>query len=229
MAFTEEELRAIHDRIDLRLRSLELQRDDSSRLGAAIVRLTEGQAMLTEGQTKLEAAVARLTEGQAKLEAAVARLTEGQAKLFEGQAKLEAAVARLFDGMDSLRKEVASLSQNVGFGLEELARTFLPAYLEKYEGIQLDHLDRAFLPEGSANPEEVDLLGTARRGGEQVTVVVECKGRIYAAEATRFLAKLDRLRPVLPHPPYAVMVGYVVHPSARPQEGRIRFVTSHQL
>ena len=222
MALTDHDLEIIDAHIGSRLRDLQLQREDFGRFEIAVTHLTEGQA-------KLEAAVARLTDGQAKFEAAVTRLTDGQAKLFEGQAKLEAAVARLFDGMDMLRKEVASLSQNVGFGLEELARTFLPAYLAQHEGIHIEQFDRAFLPEGSANPEEVDLLGTGRRNGDLLTVIVECKGRVYAAEVSRSLAKIERIAPTLAHPAYPVMVAYVVHPSARSAADRIRFVTSHQL
>ena len=74
------------------------------------------------------------------------------------------------------------------------------------------------------------LLGAARRNGEVVSVVVECKARIYAGEVQAFLRKLARLGPHLPHPPYGVMVGYVVHPSAeRASAGAVRFVTSHQI
>jgi len=135
----------------------------------------------------------------------------------------------LSEGLIALRKEVASLSQNAGFGLEELAATFLPSYLEKHEGLRVAGLERAFLPEGSTNPEEIDLVGTAQRNGDTVSVVVECKARVYAGEANAFLAKLQRIAAHLPHPPYPVMVAYVVHPSAQRATDRIRFVTSHQL
>ena len=144
-------------------------------------------------------------------------------------ARLTESQARLFDGLSALRKEVASLSQNVGFGLEELAATFLSSFLEKHAGLRLVTLERAFLPADSANPEEVDLLGTAWRDGEPVSVVVECKGRVYAAEVNGFLAKTRRISPHLPHPPFPVMVSYVVHPSAKRATDQIHFVTSHQL
>jgi exonuclease VII small subunit len=250
MPLSAEDLILIDGRIEARFADLRIHREAFDRLEASSTRLDAAVARLAEGQSKLEAAVTRLTEGQSKLEAAVARLTEGQAKLFEGQAKLfegqaklfegqarlEAAVARLtegqaklFEGQDALRREVGALSENVGFGLEELAATFLPAFLEKHEGLRISALARAFVPEDSPQAEEVDLAGTARRNGDVLTVVVECKGRIYGREVREFEERLARIEPSLPHPVFPVMVAYVVHPSAKRESGRIRFVSSHQL
>ncbi len=209
------------------------------RVEAAIERLTEAQARtearvesLEEGQRSMQAAIERLAEAQARTEARVESLEEGQRsmqsaieRLAEAQARTDRAVEKLTTGMTALRQEVGALSENVGFGLEGIARITLPGYLERHLEIEVlgplgEELNpRQFGPEGQE--EEFDLYGVGVRAGKDLTIVGEVKSRIYSDDVRRFLERIERVRPSLPDNHLPVLFGYNIHPRAREEAEKV--------
>ena len=209
------------------------------RVEAAIERLTEAQARtearvesLEEGQRSMQAAIERLAEAQARTEAHVESLEEGQRsmqsaieRLAEAQARTDRAVEKLTTGMTALRQEVGALSENVGFGLEGIARITLPGYLERHLEIEVlgplgEELNpRQFGPEGQE--EEFDLYGVGVRAGKDLTIVGEVKSRIYSDDVRRFLERIERVRPSLPDNHLPVLFGYNIHPRAREEAEKV--------
>lgn len=193
-------------------------------LEAAMQRLAEAQARTEERLDRLEAAVQRLAQAQARTEKRVDRLEDAVQRLAEAQARTEAAVQKLSEGMDALRQEVGALSENVGFGLEGIARTVLPGYLERHLDIHVlgplgeELQPRLIGPEG--REEEFDLYGIGVRDGEQTTIVGEVRSRIYSDDVRRFLQRIATVRSDLPEDTLPVLFGYNVHPAAREEADR---------
>jgi hypothetical protein len=155
-----------------------------------------------------------VAEALRELAAAQARTDASVKELAAAQARTEAAQTRTESSLLELRRAVGALSDNVGFGLEELAAIVLPGVLEREEGIRVERFSRRFLSPATGE-EEVDLYAEGERGGRTVVVVGEVKSRIYEAEVRRFAAKAARLQPALPGDAVAVLFGFVIHPSAR--------------
>jgi hypothetical protein len=122
--------------------------------------------------------------------------------------------------MLEVRKALGALSDNVGFGLEELAAIVLPGVLEREAGVRVGGFERRFL-QTEEGEEEIDLFAGGVRQSERVTVVGEVKSRIYRGEVERFARKAGRVAQRLPEPIVAVMFGFVVHPSAREAAERL--------
>jgi len=213
----------VHELEDAAWRRTE-QRLDS--VDAALDRLTRAQERtqhqvndLAAAQRRTEQRVDELAQAQARTEERVGRLEAAVEKLAQAQARTEIAVQRLSDGMDALRQQVGALSEHVGFGLEGIARTVLPGYLERHLAMRVlgplgeELTPRLVGPEGQE--EEFDLYGIGVRNGEETTIVGEVKSRIYSDDVRRFLQRIEAVRSALPEETLPVLFGYNVHPAAR--------------
>jgi ABC-type transporter Mla subunit MlaD len=196
-------------------------------LEGAMQRLAEAQARTEERLDRLEAAVERLAEAQARteerldrLEAAVERLAEAQARTEERVDRLEAAVERLAEAqarteqaLQQLATQVGALSDNVGYGLEDIARVVLPGYLKQRYGVTVERLERRIFPI-DGQQFDIDLYAEGRRGRRRIVVLGEVKARIYAREVHHFQQVLQAVRPQLPVEPLPVLFGYFIDLSA---------------
>jgi hypothetical protein len=205
-----------------------------ARTDATVERLSQKVEELAAAQARTEATVKDLAAAQARTDATVKELAAAQARtdatvkeLAAAQARTEAAIERLVEaqmrteaGLLEVRKALGALSDNVGFGLEELAAIVLPGVLEREAGVQVGGFERRFL-QTDEGEEEIDLFAGGTRQSERVTVVGEVKSRIYRGEVERFARKAERVARRLPEPIVAVMFGFVVHPSAREAAERL--------
>ena len=202
---TEERLSQVEGRLD--------------RVEAALERLAEAQArtdarvdQLAEAQARTEARVEQLAEAQARTEARVEQLAEAQRRT-------EEQVSRLVGAVDRLRQEVGKLSENIGAGLEGIAKITLPGYLQRHLDIQmLGPLGEELQPMvvGSEGRElEVDLAGTGVQEGQTLMVVCEVKSRIYSDDVFRFRDRIEKMRPYLPERILPVLFGHRIHPTAQ--------------
>jgi hypothetical protein len=205
-------------------------------------RLEEGQVALQEGQVALQASLERLAQAQARTEERAGRLEEGQIalqaaleRLTQAQVRTEEAVDRL--GGDQNRTGIAlgSLAENIGFGLEDVARLMLPPYLSRHHGIQLkglagEELQRRFFSLEGRPPAEIDLYGEGQRNGQWVVVLGEAKARIGGGTVKHFADVLEQVEPLVEGEVWRVMFGYYIHPSALPvaEEHHILLVASYQ-
>ena len=211
-------------------------------LEGAMQRLAEAQARTEERLDRLEAAVERLAEAQARteerldrLEAAVERLAEAQARTEERVDRLEAAVERLAEAqarteqaLQQLATQVGALSDNVGYGLEDIARVVLPGYLKQRYGVTVERLERRIFPI-DGQQFDIDLYAEGSRGRRRVVVLGEVKSRIYAREVHHFQQLLQAVRSQLPAEPLPLLFGYFIDLSAmEAAQDQILLVAAYQ-
>ncbi len=252
---TAEMYRAVVALVDDRMREIRLTRQDFDRLvqaqgrvegrmervEAALERLAEAQARteervedLTQAQARTEERVGRLEEGQAAMQAAIRELAQAQARTEVRVEELAQAQAHTETTLRYLVQQVGFLSDNVGFGLEDVGRVVLPGYLQRHYGLQLEgplgeELSRKFF-EVDGEPVEINLYSEGWRNGQRVIFLGEAKSRIGGGEVHRFTEHLELVEPLVTGEVWRVMFGYFIHPSAmQPAEERnILLVASYQ-
>ena len=145
-------------------------------------------------------------EDFSELKSIVQELAQAQQELAEAQGRTEIQ-------MQNLARSVGKLSDNIGFGLEDIARVVLPGYLERHLGIQVKEFSRKFF---SVNGDEVEinLYAAGKKSGKRVTVLGECKSRIYRREVRSFFRHVEKVRGQFKGDIQLVMFGYWIHPSA---------------
>jgi hypothetical protein len=179
----------------------------SEPVAQALADLTAEVGRLAAAQARTDASVKELAAAQARTDASVKELA-GEVKALAREVKELA-----HEGKET-RRAVGALSDNVGFGLEELAAIVLPGVLALEAGVRVGQFERRFV-RTEQGEEEVDLWGAAERGGHAVVVAGEVKSRIYRGEVERFAKKAARLAATTGEPLVPVLFGFVVHPSAR--------------
>ncbi|RLG47073.1 MAG: hypothetical protein DRN90_05535 [Thermoproteota archaeon] len=225
-----EELAAAQKGTEERIGGLaEAQRKTEERvsyLEDAVTKLAEAQRRTEEHVTRLGKAVMELAEAQrrseeriSRLEAAVERLADAQRRSEDRLTRLEAAVEKLTDAIDVLRVEVGRLSEAVGFGLEDLARDFLPCRLRE-EGIIVERLERRhFVVDGAEV--EINLYGEGTMRGEAIVVVGEAKSRIYGRDVARHASIAQKIEGIVGRRAVKLMFGFAIHPSAREEAKKL--------
>ena len=202
MSLTPELYDAIVRIVDQRVGEIKVTREDFDRLSSTVSELSVVVRELAEAQKRTEERLNALAEAQKR--------TEGSIE------KLAVAVGRLSD--------------NIGYGLEDVARVMVPPWLERHERIRVDELERRFI-QVDGESIEVNLYGDGVRGRTSITIIGEAKSRIDASDVKEFSRKLERIskafegRRIL-----ALMFGYWIHPSAT-SLGRtlqIRLIASYQ-
>jgi hypothetical protein len=216
---TEERL----DRVEVTLeRLVEAQARSEERLDRVEATLER----LAEAQTRTEARVEQLAEAQQRTEARLEQLAEAQQRtearldqLAEAQQRTEAQVSKLVGAIDTLRQEVGKLSENIGAGLEGIAKITLPGYLERHLRIRMlgplgEELQPMIVgPEGREL--EIDLAGTGIQEGQTQMVVCEVKSRIYSDDVFRFQDRIEQMHAYLPERIVPVLFGHRIHPTAQ--------------
>ena len=198
-------------------------------------RLEEGQVALQRGQAAMQAAIQELAQAQARIEEQMGRLEEGQVALQQGQAAMQAAIHELAQAQARTEVTIGSLAENIGFGLEDIARLLLPPYLHKHYGIHLEgppgeELQRRFFPLPDQPPLEINLYGEGQRDGRKAIVLGEAKSRIGGGVVKDFADLLAQVEPLVEGEVWRVMFGYYIHPSSQPvgQEHHILLIASYQ-
>lgn len=202
-------------------------RDTVSKLAERLMRLEEEVGRLAVSQSRLESRVESLERGQERLEEVVSRLAESQLRLEARQAALEEAVTKLAEAQSrtelalrELARQVGSLSETVGFGLEDIARVTVPGWLQRHAGIRVEELTRRFF-EVEGETVEIDLYGEGYRDGERVVVLGEVRARIYGRDVEQFARLAERVEGVLPRArTFRLMFGYLVHPTAEAEASK---------
>jgi predicted nuclease with TOPRIM domain len=190
------------------------------RLEAAVERLAEAQARTDAAVQQLAKRVDQLAEAQARTEQRLNELAQAQARTEQRVEQLEGAMQRLAEAqarteqaLQQLATQVGALSDNVGYGLEDIARVVLPGYLKQRYGVTVERLERRiFRIDGQQF--DIDLYAEGRRGRRRIVVLGEVKARIYAREVHHFQQVLQAVRPQLPAEPLPVLFGYFIDLSA---------------
>jgi hypothetical protein len=190
---------------------------------------TEAQVReLAQAQARTEAQVRELAQAQARTEAQVRELAQAQARTEAQVRELAQAQARTEAAIRQLARQVGALSENIGYGLEDIARLVLPGYLERKYGLKVDKLVRGlFLVDGVSV--DIDLYGKGERDGKRIAILGEVKSRIYRREVESFQEKLDLVEPQIEEEVVKLMFGYFIDLSAMEEAGKeILLIASYQ-
>ena len=232
IGLTAEQYRAVIAIVDERLSEVKVTRESFDRLSSLIGQLTNAQMKAEERLSALEGAVEELAQAQRDLaqaqarteervgglEQAVERLAQAQARTEEAVKELAQAQAATVRQMRNLAQQVGALSENIGFGLEDIARVMLPPYLERHQGVLLEgelgeELRRRFF-QVEGREIEFNLYGEGWKDGQRVTVLGESKSRIFGREVEEFAEKLSLVEPLVEGEVLRVMFGFYIHPTA---------------
>ncbi len=190
------------------------------RVEAALERLAEAQVRTEQRLEALTVRVDQLAQAQARTEQQLEALTvrvdqlaQAQTRTEERLTRLEAIVERLADSVQQLATQLGALAENIGYGLEDIARLMLPGYLRQRYGVKVEHLARRlFQVDGQVL--DVDLYAEGTQNRRRVLVLGEVKSRIYAREVSQFQKVLQALQPQLHAKPLPLMFGYFIDLSA---------------
>ncbi len=203
-----EELAAAERRTDERLEALGARVDDltaaQQRTEARVEELSVAQQRTEARMEELAAAERRTGERLEALGARVDDLTVAQQRTEErlntlgarvddltaAQQRTWEEVTILKDDMRDVKRQLGGLSHTVGYELENKAYVSLPGLLERDHGIVVDEpLFRRYVADRDENPIELNIVGGAHRGDEQVRIVGEAKSQLSKNAIDSFLRK----------------------------------------
>ncbi len=210
-------------------------------LEQAMERLAQAQVRTEERVGGLEQAMERLAQAQARteervggLEQAVKELAQVQARTEERIGELAQAQTRTEEALHDLARQVGALSENIGFGLEDIARVVLPGYLERHYGVKLKGPLGAELGRKIFDVEgywvELNLYGEGVKDGKKVIILGEAKSRIHEREVKKFARDVALVEPLMKGEVMRVMFGFYIHPTAmkEAEKHQILLVASYQ-
>ncbi|MFQ6058561.1 MAG: hypothetical protein ACE5MB_06770 [Anaerolineae bacterium] len=231
---TAEMYRAVVAIVDERVKEIRVTREDFNALRDAVLELAQAQA-------RTEARLEELAQAQARTEAHLEELAQAQTELAEAQARTEAqmkelaqAQTRTEEALHQLARQVGTLGENIGFGLEDIARVVLPGYLERHYGLKLEGPLGAELGRKIFDVEgywvELNLYGEGVRDGRKVIVLGEAKSRIHGREVEKFARDVALVEPLMKGEIMRVMFGFYIHPTAmeEAEKRQILLVASYQ-
>src|SRR6266516_1260087 len=219
--------RAVIEIVDERFRELEVRRSDFIGLKEVVERLASAQVG-TEGALKELAAAQKETDQSLKELAAAQKDTDQSLKELAAPQK-ETALAELAAAQTRTDQQVGRLGDNIGFGLEDIARVVAPGYLLRHHGIKMAEFDRGYL-NANGHPVEIDLYAEGRRNGKKVIILGEVKSRIHPREVKKFAGVIEKLKPHLGTSVFGLMFAYWIHPAAslEAKKHHIELIASYQ-
>ncbi len=184
-----------------------VKRDDFLELKAVVGELAEAQRRTEERLDELAQRVDQLAvrmdelaEAQRRTEERLGQLTVRVDQLAEAQRETERRLGELAQRMDQLteahaetRERLESMSDAVGYELENKSYRYLPSLLERDFGIQLEgRLLRKYLP-GTKKGRyvQVNIYGWGKKNGRRVLVLGEAKTSLSKKEVNRFLKHVE--------------------------------------
>ncbi len=152
-------------------------------------------AELAEAQRHTEQRLSELAEAQRHTEQRLSELAEAQrhteqelAKLTEAQRQTENSLNALIKRVDKIEERLEGISDSVGYSLENNAYRALPKILAN-QGIHVKgRLIRRYI-----DGYQVNIFGTAQKGGREVQIFGECKTRPSKNEIDRFIRITDKI------------------------------------
>ncbi len=213
-------------------------------LTKAVAELVEAQKRteerlneLAEAQKRTEERLNELAEAQKRTEARLDNLAKTVAELVEAQKRTEERLNELAEAQKrteevvrGLGQQVGSLTDKIGYGLEDLARTFIPPYLEKKFGIKVfsEELTQKFYLIDDKEY-EIDAWGEGLRpDGIQVSIFVSCKSRLRPADVESFnfiINEIIKKEKLDPNAVIKILFGYHIAPSTERAAKKYNIIT----
>jgi len=191
------ELAAAQSKTEKRLEELAVaQSKTEARLEELAIKTEKRLEELAVAQSKTEKRLEELAVAQSKTEARLEELAVAQSKTEKRLEELAAAQSKTEDSLNKLinehvetRRRLESMSDAVGYNLENQAYKALPALLEKDLKIKVEgKLVRRYFP-GTRKGRyiQVNIYGWGAQNGKRILILGECKTSLSKKEVDRFL------------------------------------------
>ena len=180
-------------------------------LAAAQERTEQRLEQLAAAQERTEQRLEQLAAAQERTESQLEQLAAAQRRTEYEIRSLAATVEKIAEDAEETRKQLGGLSMTVGYRLEDLAYRGLPALLERDFGIRIDgRLTRGYMADATGKALEVNIIGTAQRNGDQLTILGESKAQLSKNDVDRFVRRRlvplrERFAEILP-----ILVTYMI-------------------
>ena len=203
-----QEVVAGQKRIEVRVDRLE---NALVELAAAQLRTELRVDSLAAAQERTEQRLEQLAAAQERTESQLEQLAAAQRRTEYEIRSLAATVEKIAEDAEETRKQLGGLSMTVGYRLEDLAYRGLPALLERDFGIRIDgRLTRGYMADATGKALEVNIIGTAQRNGDQLTILGESKAQLSKNDVDRFVRRRlvplrERFAEILP-----ILVTYMI-------------------
>ena len=194
---TEKRLEELAVKTEKRLEELAVaQSKTEARLEELAIKTEKRLEELAVAQSKTEKRLEELAVAQSKTEARLEELAVAQSKTEKRLEELAAAQSKTEDSLNKLinehvetRRRLESMSDAVGYNLENQAYKALPALLEKDLKIKVEgKLVRRYFP-GTRKGRyiQVNIYGWGAQNGKRILILGECKTSLSKKEVDRFL------------------------------------------
>lgn len=188
-------------------------------LAAAQKQTEKRMAELEKRMEELAVAQTKTENKLDRLETVVGELVEAQRQMTNRLDRLEVVVSQIAGALKDLVKEhsktrsqMNGLSTTIGFVLENEAYKFLPMLLKKEFGLDVKgKLVRKFVNDNKGDQIEVNIVGEARRNGDQVVIIGESKAQLSKNKVEEFLnKKLKRLAGVYKSELFPILITHMI-------------------
>jgi DNA repair exonuclease SbcCD ATPase subunit len=156
---------------------------------------------LAQAQTRTEKRLEELAQAQTRTEKRLEELAQAQTRtekrleeLAQAQEKTEKSLNRLIEDHRQTRERLESMSDAVGYNLENQSYQGLPPLLKKDLGLEIeDRLIRQYLPtEKKGQYLQINIYGWGRKNGKKTLIIGEAKTSISRREINRFQKMVKR-------------------------------------
>jgi len=150
---------------------------------------------------ELKQVVAELAQAQKRTEERVEELAQAQKRteerveeLAQAQKRTEEAVYHLSRRLDDTNRQLGGLAMTVGYTLENSAYVYLPALLKADYGVSCEEpLYRDYLTDNKGADVEVNILGRAKKDGQDLLIVGESKAQLSKKDVQAFIKRVARI------------------------------------
>ena len=143
---------------------------------------------LAQAQQRTEKRIDELAQAQENLAKAQERTEKRIEELAKAQEKTERSITRLIQDHRQTRERLESMSDAVGYNLENQSYKGLPPLLKRDLGLEMeDRLIRQYLPTGKKGQYlQVNIYGWGKKNGKRTLIIGEAKTSISRREISRF-------------------------------------------
>ncbi len=129
---------------------------------------------------------------------------------------------RLTQRVDKISQELGGISNTIGYSLENESYSRLKPILKKRFGIEVEKLYRKNIVYTLDRFDEINIYGEARRNGQELVVIGECKAQFGPRDVKKFLKLIERVKKHLQAEVFPLVLAHQFHPRAEAEFAKIQ-------